>query len=129
MRQSHSDGSKYIVKDTEFSSYPEITQRTIDKLKAQGITSLFPIQQYCFYSIYNREDVIARDLTGSGKTLGFCLPIVEWLRKQKYLGTRRIQAICLAPTRELAIQVYYILLLKDFSLGIEGARQLEEHRR
>jgi len=94
---------KYVVKDTEFSSYPEITNRTVEKLKTQGITSLFPIQQYCFYSIYNREDLIARDLTGSGKTLAFCLPIVEYLRKNRLLGTRRIQAIVLAPTRELAI--------------------------
>jgi superfamily II DNA/RNA helicase len=36
--------TKYALKDTEFSSYPEITQRTVDKLKAKGITSLFPIQ-------------------------------------------------------------------------------------
>jgi len=35
---------KYVVKDTEFSSYPEITPRTVEKLKAKGITSLFPIQ-------------------------------------------------------------------------------------
>ena len=47
----------------------------------KGITELFPIQQRCFKPIYNREDVIARDLTGSGKTLGFALPIVEFLRK------------------------------------------------
>lgn len=60
---------------------------------------------HSFYPIYNREDVIARDLTGSGKTLGFCLPVTEYLRKNKMLGTRRIQAIMLCPTRELAIQV------------------------
>ena len=82
--------TKYALKDTEFSSYPEITQRTVDKLKAKGITSLFPIQQNCFYPIYNREDLIGRDLTGSGKTLAFCLPIVEFLRKNRLLGTRRL---------------------------------------
>jgi ATP-dependent RNA helicase DDX21 len=62
----------------------------VDKLKAKGITSLFPIQQNCFYPIYNREDLIGRDLTGSGKTLAFCLPIVEFLRKNRLLGTRRL---------------------------------------
>jgi hypothetical protein len=58
-----------------------------------------------FYPIYNREDVIARDLTGSGKTLAFALPVTEYLRKNHLLGNRKISAIVLAPTRELAIQV------------------------
>jgi len=49
--------------------------------------------------------MIARDLTGSGKTLAFCLPMVEYLRKERFLGKRKIQAIVLAPTRELALQV------------------------
>jgi len=72
---------------------------------ARDIKNLFPIQRECFYPIFNREDVIARDLTGSGKTLAFCLPVTEYLRKQNLLGKRRIQAIILGPTRELAIQV------------------------
>jgi len=66
---------------------------------------LFPIQQQCFYPIYQREDVIARDLTGSGKTIAFGLPILEYLRRNKFLGSKRVQAIVLAPTRELAMQV------------------------
>ena len=66
---------------------------------------MFPIQYESFYPIYNREDVIARDLTGSGKTLGFALPMIEYFRRQKMLGQRKILAIILAPTRELALQV------------------------
>jgi superfamily II DNA/RNA helicase len=91
--------------DGEFTSYPEITAQTANVLSARGITSLFPIQQHSFYPVFNREDVIARDLTGSGKTLAFCLPTVEYLRKNGHLGCRKIQAIMLCPTRELAIQV------------------------
>jgi ATP-dependent RNA helicase DeaD len=49
--------------------------------------------------------LIARDLTGSGKTIAFGLPTVEYLRRAKLLGCRKVQAIVLAPTRELAIQV------------------------
>jgi len=60
---------------------------------------------HSFYPIYNKEDIIARDLTGSGKTLAFCLPLTEDLRKQKKLGQRKIRAIMMCPTRELAIQV------------------------
>lgn len=104
LKQTHSGAKQYSVpQDTNFESFPEITTRTADKLRSKGIESLFPIQQHCFYSIYNREDMIARDLTGSGKTLAFCLPMVEYLRKNRLLGTRRIQAIVLAPTRELAL--------------------------
>lgn len=44
-------------------------------------------------------------MTGSGKTFAFGLPVVEYLRKMKLLGTRKVQAIVLAPTRELALQV------------------------
>ena len=71
----------HAVKDGEFTSIPEIDERTAAALSSRGITSLFPIQQHSFYPVYKREDVIARDLTGSGKTLAFCLPITEYLRK------------------------------------------------
>lgn len=102
--QSHNGAlPDYKVKGSEFENFPEITPGTVEKLRSRGITSLFPIQQHSFYPIYNREDVISRDLTGSGKTLGFGLPLIENLRKNKLLGMRKIQAIVLAPTRELAI--------------------------
>ena len=91
--------------DGEFSSFKEIQNTTARQLIERGIVNLFPIQQHSFYPIYNREDIIARDLTGSGKTLGFCLPITEYLRKENLLGKRKIQAIIICPTRELALQV------------------------
>lgn len=98
----------YTVTDGEFTSFPEVQATSAQRMIERGIKNLFPIQQHSFYPIYNREDVIARDLTGSGKTLAFCLPTTEYLRKNNLLGTRRIQAIILGPTRELAIQVSLI---------------------
>ena len=62
-----------------------------------------------FNNVYNREDLIVRDLTGSGKTLGFSLPIVEYLRAKKCFGTKALQAVILAPTRELALQIARVL--------------------
>jgi hypothetical protein len=45
LKQGHTAvETKYALKDAEFSSYPEITTRTLDKLKSKGYTSLFPIQ-------------------------------------------------------------------------------------
>jgi len=58
-----------------------------------------------FNAVMKREDLMIRDLTGSGKTLAFALPMVEYFRKCKSFGTGKIQGICLAPTRELALQV------------------------
>jgi len=86
-----------------FEGYPEITCQTIQSLQKRGIKNLFPIQQECFYPIYEDHDIIGRDLTGSGKTLAFALPLIERFRAQRLLGSRKVQAIVLAPTRELAV--------------------------
>jgi superfamily II DNA/RNA helicase len=58
-----------------------------------------------FRKIMNHEDLMVRDLTGSGKTLGFCLPMVEMFRKERIFGGGRPLAMILAPTRELALQI------------------------
>jgi ATP-dependent RNA helicase DeaD len=47
--------------------------------------------------------LIGRDLTGSGKTFAFALPIVEYLRKNKLFKEGGVQSIIMAPTRELAL--------------------------
>jgi len=80
----------YKAPDGEFNSFPDLHPKTIARLQSNGIKNLFPIQQFCFYPIFNREDIIARDLTGSGKTLGFALPVTEFLRREKTLGSRKI---------------------------------------
>lgn len=58
-----------------------------------------------FKKIMARKDMIARDLTGSGKTMGFSLPTIEYLRKNKLFGQVKPQVMILAPTRELALQI------------------------
>lgn len=40
----------------------------------------FPIQYNTFDFIYNGKDIIARDRTGSGKTIAFTLPVIERFR-------------------------------------------------
>jgi len=76
--------------DGEFTSFPEIHKKTVEVLKAKGYVNLFPIQQHCFYPVYQREDLLARDLTGSGKTFAFGLPTVEYLRRHRLLGSRMV---------------------------------------
>lgn len=79
-----------VPTDGEFSSYPEIHPKTVEKLRENKIPNLFPIQQHSFYPIYNRKDLIGRELTGCGKTLAFVLPVIEQLRKAGTLGSRKI---------------------------------------
>ena len=64
-----------------------------------------PIQMQGIPAILYGRDLIGIAYTGSGKTLAFCLPVTEYLRSKNLLGQRKIQAIMLCPTRELAIQV------------------------
>ncbi|KAK7913397.1 hypothetical protein WMY93_013608 [Mugilogobius chulae] len=112
---SGSDSEKEAVETPEqregaFSNF-RISQVTIDRLKARGVSYLFDIQVKTFDSVYDGNDVIAQARTGTGKTFSFAIPLVEKLQKDgadKSRG-RAPKVLVLAPTRELAIQV-----AKDF---------------
>jgi superfamily II DNA/RNA helicase len=71
-------------------------------LDARGITEPFPIQAMVWDDARAGRDTLARSKTGSGKTLGFALPIVERLDPK---ATPLPAALVLVPTRELAQQV------------------------
>ena len=75
--------------------------RAIEK---QGYQTATPIQQQAIPYILEGRDVLAGAQTGTGKTAGFTLPMLQRLQ----LGTvnrRRIRSLVLVPTRELAAQV------------------------
>ncbi|XP_073320023.1 nucleolar RNA helicase 2 [Pagrus major] len=97
-------------KEGAFSNF-RISQVTIDKLKARGVTYLFDIQAKTFNPVYDGEDVIAQARTGTGKTFSFAIPLVEKIQKSTvdYARGRAPKVLVLTPTRELAIQV-----AKDF---------------
>jgi hypothetical protein len=65
-------------KDARVSSF-RISAETSQALANKNITSLFPIQVATFDLIYDGYDLIARARTGTGKTLGFVLPVHERL--------------------------------------------------
>lgn len=119
----------------DFSNFPKIAPDTIERLQANGIRSLFPVQYMSFDNIYAGEDLLVRDLTGSGKTLGFSLPLIERLRAEGNFGTKQVQAIILAPTRELALQISRTLLdLKHHDrefkvLTVYGGSSIYDQRR
>jgi ATP-dependent RNA helicase DeaD len=70
-------------------------------LKDLGYLSPTPVQRSVFAPVKDGQDVMVQSKTGSGKTTAFCLPLLT-----KIDGSARTpQALVLAPTRELALQV------------------------
>lgn len=62
----------------DFKQIEKLSEMTIGTLtKKMGFEKLLPCQASTFEAIYNKENVIVRDLTGTGKTVGFCLPVLE----------------------------------------------------
>ncbi|CAM4435706.1 DEAD/DEAH box helicase [Paenibacillus typhae] len=82
-----------------------------DLLKGQGIVKPTPVQEEAIPPLVQGLDVIARAKTGTGKTLAFLLPIMDKIRVEAAYP----QALILAPTRELALQI------------TEEARKLARH--
>jgi len=70
-------------------------------LESAGITDAFPIQQQCIPLALRGSDLIGQAQTGTGKTLGFGLPLLERAADSE----PGVSALVLVPTRELAIQV------------------------
>jgi len=65
-----------------------------------------PIQKKAIPLILKRKDVLASAQTGTGKTAGFTLPLLQILSKKSISHHRKIRALILTPTRELAAQIY-----------------------
>ena len=70
-----------------------------------GYTSPTPIQQQAIPAVIAGKDLIATAQTGTGKTAAFVLPILEKFNQDRTLRGKRIRALILTPTRELAVQV------------------------
>jgi ATP-dependent RNA helicase RhlE len=73
----------------------------LDAVREAGYTTPTPIQQQAIPLALRGRDLIGLAQTGTGKTAGFTLPIVQRLHG----GPRRTRALVLTPTRELCLQV------------------------
>ncbi|AMD00117.1 DEAD/DEAH box helicase [Halomonas chromatireducens] len=74
-------------------------------VEAQGYTIPTPIQRQAIPAVLNGGDLLASAQTGTGKTAGFTLPMLQRLAEGPRPGKRQIRALILTPTRELAAQV------------------------
>ena len=70
-----------------------------------GYRDATPIQQQAIPLILTGVDVLAGAQTGTGKTAGFTLPLLDRIHRTRSPGPRRVRALILVPTRELAAQV------------------------
>jgi len=77
-------------------------RRALDEL---GFTHPTPVQTAAFEPAASGRDLIVQSRTGTGKTLGFGLPLVDRLVEEGH----GVQALILAPTRELALQSQRVL--------------------
>ncbi|MGL6315613.1 DEAD/DEAH box helicase [Vibrio sp. WXL103] len=71
----------------------------------QGYTEPSPIQAQAIPAVIEGKDVMAAAQTGTGKTAGFVLPILERLASGPRVRSNQVRALVLTPTRELAAQV------------------------
>ncbi len=95
-------------------------------LTAQGITTAFPIQAMTIADALAGRDVCGKAKTGSGKTLGFGLPMLQRLASEATITSEsgrpaRPRGLVLLPTRELAVQVYEVLKPLGAALGLHIA--------
>jgi len=72
----------------------------------EGYTQPTPIQAQAIPIVLSGRDLLGAAQTGTGKTAGFTLPILQRLAATEAPGPKRIRTLILVPTRELAAQVH-----------------------
>ena len=91
---------------------PEMT-RALEKKNIEWST---PVQAGCIPPMRAWKDVIAKAPTGTGKTFAFGIPIIEHIDPE----SEEVQAVIMAPTRELAMQI--TAELRDLAVFMSGIR-------
>jgi ATP-dependent RNA helicase RhlE len=83
-----------------------IIDSILKAIEEEGYTSPTPIQEKAIPPILEGNDLLGCAQTGTGKTAAFSIPIIQLLAANKsFEGKRKIRALIVTPTRELAIQI------------------------
>ena len=83
-----------------------LSEALLKAISKKGYETPSPIQQKAIPSVLEGYDVLASAQTGTGKTAGFTLPILQILSQEAPLRNRPVRSLILTPTRELAAQIY-----------------------
>lgn len=94
-----------------------LTDEIIQAVSKQGYERPTPIQEKSIPPILEGKDILASAQTGTGKTAGFTLPLIQILSSTPPLHNRPIRALILTPTRELAAQIHQNV--KDYSQFVD----------
>lgn len=95
--------------------------RLLTSVQHLGFATPTDIQQEAIPAVLVGRDLIVSSKTGSGKTLAYLLPMMQRLLKSRPLSKQDARALILAPTRELAKQVYAQLRLFVANTPINAA--------
>ena len=85
-----------------------IIEPILKALRTEGYEKPTPIQEQAIPIVLNRKDLLGCAQTGTGKTAAFAIPILQILAAEKSTdprAQRKVKALILTPTRELAIQI------------------------
>ena len=83
-----------------------LSQPLLDALDEIGYVTPTPIQSQAIPDLIKGRDMLGCAQTGTGKTAAFALPILDAISQNPWKGSRRIRALMLCPTRELAAQIH-----------------------
>ncbi len=98
----------------------ELAQPIQRAIEEEGYTEPTPIQAQAIPVVLSGKDLLAAAQTGTGKTAAFTLPMLQKLFRHKQNGKRRIRALVLTPTRELAAQVHASVKTYGRHLGLRS---------
>jgi superfamily II DNA/RNA helicase len=95
-----------------------VRAETVEALAKAGITHAFAIQEYALPIALRGTDLIGQAPTGTGKTLGFGLPLLERVTAPSEGADGQAQALVVVPTRELGLQVARDLAAAGSTRGV-----------
>jgi len=82
-----------------------LSEPILKAIKEKGYDSPSPIQAQAIPAVLKGHDVMAAAQTGTGKTAGFTLPLLEQLATEEPAKSNQAKVLILTPTRELAAQI------------------------
>ncbi len=110
-----------------------LSEPILQAINELGYSTPTAIQQQAIPAILSGRDVIATAQTGTGKTASYVLPLLEILNVDRKRRAKRLRALILVPTRELAMQVddnikQYGMHLELRSMVMVGGVDAEEQK-
>lgn len=101
----HEESSSFIKEFNKWEDLEELDSNLLRGIYAYGFDNPSMIQQKSILSLFDRKDMIAQAQSGTGKTGAFSVGVLQNIDT----SVKKVQAIILAPTRELAKQIHDVV--------------------